>query len=81
MGVVMLSKPPSEKGPFRAWVEKLLVSPSFRRRGVARKLMKKLEELGKASGRTLLVSSPYLSRCVRMYLQCLTEYTNTNNAW
>ncbi|KAJ7472663.1 putative acetyltransferase [Mycena latifolia] len=35
----------SWKERFRGIVEKLLVSPNFRRRGMARKLMEKLEEL------------------------------------
>jgi ribosomal protein S18 acetylase RimI-like enzyme len=60
-GVVMLSKPPSETGPFRGVVEKLLVSPIFRRRGVARALMMKLEEAGREAGRTLLVSFTFKS--------------------
>jgi GNAT superfamily N-acetyltransferase len=55
-GVVMLSKPPSETGPFRGIVEKLLVNPSFRRRGVATTLMLKLEEAAAAEGQPLLVS-------------------------
>jgi len=55
-GIVMLSKPPSETGPFRGIVEKLLVSPSFRRRGVATTLMVVLEEVARAEGRPLLVS-------------------------
>lgn len=54
-GVVMLSKPDWETGPFRAYVEKLLVSPTYRRMGVAWKLMRKLEEVAKKEGRTLLV--------------------------
>jgi GNAT superfamily N-acetyltransferase len=55
-GVVMLSKPPSETGPFRGIVEKLLVNPSLRRRGVATTLMLKLEEAAAAEGQPLLVS-------------------------
>jgi ribosomal protein S18 acetylase RimI-like enzyme len=59
-GVVMLSKPPSETGPFRGFVEKLLVSPSFRKRGVARKIMEKVEEVSQAEGRWLMVSKVLL---------------------
>jgi ribosomal protein S18 acetylase RimI-like enzyme len=55
MGVVMLSTPPSETGPFRGWIEKLLVSPRFRRKGAATALMRKLEEEALRKGRTLLV--------------------------
>lgn len=56
-GVVVLSyaNPVAETGPFRGEVEKLLVSPRYRRRGVARRLMAKLEEVAKEEGRTLLV--------------------------
>ncbi|KAJ7472666.1 acyl-CoA N-acyltransferase [Mycena latifolia] len=45
----------AETGPFRGVIEKLLVSPNFRRRGIARKLMEKLEEVAKARGQTLLM--------------------------
>ena len=54
----MLVKPPSETRPFRGIVEKLLVSPNFRRRGVARRVLDKLEEVARKEGRTLLVSLP-----------------------
>ncbi|KAJ7168731.1 acetyltransferase [Mycena filopes] len=53
-GYVVLYRPLWETGPFRGVVEKLLVSPNFRRRGVARKLMEKLETEGKIRGQTLL---------------------------
>jgi len=55
MGVVMLRTPQSETGPFRGWVEMLLVSPKFRRKGAATALMAKLEEEAMNKGRTLLV--------------------------
>lgn len=56
-GYVMLSYPWSQTGPFRAEVLKLMVSPRFRRRGVARRVMGVLEEVARAKGRMLLVSS------------------------
>lgn len=56
-GYVFLEKPFSETGPFRASVQKLLVSPKYRRRGIARILMAKLEEVAREEGRTLIVSS------------------------
>ena len=56
-GVVMLSKPVSQTGPFRGIVEKLFVAPSWRRKGVAKLLMRKLEEVARRDGRTMLVSS------------------------
>ncbi|KAF9870324.1 GNAT family [Colletotrichum karsti] len=55
MGVVMLYMPYSETGPFRGYVEKLLVSPKFRRRGAARVLMSALEGESIRMGRTLLM--------------------------
>ncbi|KAL8862511.1 MAG: hypothetical protein Q9178_001009 [Gyalolechia marmorata] len=54
-GIVMLSKPDAETGPFRGAVEKLLVSPGWRRKGVARALMKRLEDVASEKGRTLLI--------------------------
>ncbi|TDZ22680.1 Acetyltransferase [Colletotrichum sidae] len=55
MGVAMLFMPYSETGPFRGYVEKLLVSPKFRRRGGARMLMSALEGESIRRGRTLLM--------------------------
>ena len=54
-GYVMLEKPVTETGPFRGNVEKLLVSPDHRRKGIGRRLMTKLEEEARKEGRTLLV--------------------------
>ncbi|KAI4284533.1 MAG: hypothetical protein L6R38_001356 [Xanthoria sp. 2 TBL-2021] len=54
-GVVMLWKPEAETGPFRAMVEKLLVSPDWRRKGVGRALMKDLEDVALEKGKTLLM--------------------------
>lgn len=54
-GYVALSMPETETGPFRGEVEKLLVSPDHREKGVAKAVMKKLEEVAKEKGRTLLV--------------------------
>ncbi|KAJ7767226.1 acetyltransferase [Mycena metata] len=54
-GYVALYRPLTETGPFRGSVEKLLVSPSFRRRGIAKKLMEKLEVEAKIHGQTLLL--------------------------
>lgn len=60
-GYVMLVKPFTETGPFRGPVEKLLISPRFRRRGLARKIMEKLEVVAREAGKTLLVSIPLFS--------------------
>lgn len=53
-GVVSLAIPWSETGPFRGTVEKLLVSPSHRRLGLARILMAKLECVDMKQGKTNL---------------------------
>ena len=55
-GYVQLHMPISESGPFRAYVQKLFVSPDFRRLGIASKMMYKLEELALARGRWNIVS-------------------------
>ncbi|KAF8198697.1 acyl-CoA N-acyltransferase [Mycena galopus ATCC 62051] len=54
-GYVMLYRLLNEVEPTRAGVEKLLVSPNFRRRGLARMMMEKLEEEAKSHGQTLLM--------------------------
>ncbi|KAJ7483538.1 acetyltransferase [Mycena latifolia] len=54
-GYVILFRPLTETGQFRGIVEKLLVSPNFRRRGIARNLMEKLEEVAKIHGQNLLM--------------------------
>ena len=56
-GYVTLNKPVTESGPFRAHVQRLFVSPDFRRQGIARKMMMKLEEVAKVQGRTYLVGT------------------------
>jgi GNAT superfamily N-acetyltransferase len=45
----------TETGPFRAAVEKLLVDPRFRRRGIAKRMMENLEEVARGKGLTMLV--------------------------
>ncbi|KAK4574216.1 hypothetical protein LTR86_001977 [Recurvomyces mirabilis] len=55
VGVVSLSMPPSETGPFRSLVEKLLVSPDHRYKGIARRLMEKLEEVALDKHRDLVM--------------------------
>lgn len=48
--------PVTETGPFRGYVEKMLVDPKYRQRGIARQLMAKLEDVAREKGRTVLVS-------------------------
>ncbi|CAD0107511.1 unnamed protein product [Aureobasidium uvarum] len=57
-GYVALGSQACETGPFRGSVEKLLVSPRYRRRGIAKRLMSKLEEVALARGTSLLAGSP-----------------------
>lgn len=54
-GVVELAHKLPPNQPHRAEVNKLLVHPDFRRRGLARKLMLRLEEEARTLGKTLLV--------------------------
>ena len=53
-GVVTLSTPFSETGPFRGTVEKLLICHSHRRLGLARLLMGELEAVALEHGKTIL---------------------------
>lgn len=54
-GVVSLYMPNSETGPFRSFVEKLMVSPDHRRKGYARSLMDEFERLAVERGRGMIV--------------------------
>lgn len=53
-GFVSLDMPFSETGPFRGMVEKMLVSPRHRYKGVARRAMAELETVAIERGRTVL---------------------------
>ena len=54
-GYVVLGMPECETGPFRGEVLKLMVSIKYRRMGIARRLMMKLEEVAREKHRELLV--------------------------
>ena len=54
-GYVCLLMPETETGPFRGIVEKLMVSPRHRRKGVARRVVEKLEAVAREKRRELLV--------------------------
>jgi len=56
LGTVSLAMRQSETGAMRGTVEKLIVDPGHRRRGIARQLMGKLEAEARTRGRTTLVS-------------------------
>jgi GNAT superfamily N-acetyltransferase len=55
-GYASLYMPFSETGPFRSIVEKLMVSPKQRRKGIARVVMKRIETLAEERNRGLIVS-------------------------
>ena len=59
-GVVMLQMNTTETGNYRGEVQKLIVSPHHRQKGIARRMMATLEEVAKAHGKTLLVCCPTL---------------------
>lgn len=48
-GVVMLGMPFAQTGPFRGVVEKLLVRPEYRKRGIAKAMMGVLEGVARES--------------------------------
>jgi acetyltransferase len=54
-GSVQLDLSPKQNGRHRAEVQKLLVLARCRRRGIARNLMRAIEEEARTAGRTLLV--------------------------
>jgi GNAT superfamily N-acetyltransferase len=58
-GYVMLGMPFAQTGQFRGIGEKLLVAPEHRNKGMAKKLMAKLEEVARKEGRLLLVSDEF----------------------
>ena len=54
-GYVCLMMPFAETGPFRGYVNKLMVSPRHRRKGVARQVMECLEAVAREKERFLLM--------------------------
>lgn len=54
-GVVSLNMPDTETGKHRSEVGRLLVSPDFRKRGMARELMRALEDVARDKGRWMVV--------------------------
>jgi GNAT superfamily N-acetyltransferase len=60
VGYAMLNDISTQTGPFRCSVEKLMVDPNVRRKGVGRLLMEKLDDVAWAKGLWLLVSTAVL---------------------
>lgn len=78
MGVVMLYMPPSETGPFRCMVEKLLIRKNFRGRGGAKLLMSALEAEALNRQRTMLVRFSALHRRFRLVDTLFTAFGHGN---
>jgi ribosomal protein S18 acetylase RimI-like enzyme len=55
-GVVSLGFPDTETGKHRSEVGRLIVSPDFRKRGLARRMMEVLEVVARERGRWMMVS-------------------------
>lgn len=55
-GFASLYMPFSQTGAFRSIVEKLMVSPRHRRKGIARAVMKRIEDVAEERKRGLIVS-------------------------
>ncbi len=68
-GVVLLTRSGRSNGPHRAEIQKLLVSPRFRRRGLGRALMVAAEEYAVAQGLTLLHLDTAGEDAERLYQQ------------
>jgi len=70
-GTVQLALVTKENGLHRAEVQKLLVHPRFRQRGIARSLMSAVERAALEAGRTLLVlDTEQGSTAERLYERC-----------
>nr|ABX82663.1 putative acetyltransferase [Trichoderma hamatum] len=67
-GIVELGMTEADTGPFRGDLEMLMVSPRYRRRGLASKLIDKLEEIAKEEKRTLLLLSTDIGSTAEKHL-------------
>ncbi|KAG6002002.1 hypothetical protein E4U21_003570 [Claviceps maximensis] len=68
LGIVELALSETETGSFRAEIEMLIVSPSYRRRGLATKLMRAAERAAEEHGKTLLTFSTTRDSVAEKYL-------------
>ncbi|KAM0255938.1 hypothetical protein ACHAQJ_005340 [Trichoderma viride] len=67
-GIVELGMTEADTGPFRGDVEMLMVSPNYRRRGLASKLIDEVEEIAREKKRTLLLLSTDIGSTAEKYL-------------
>ncbi len=67
VGTVTLAFATPENQPHRADLQKLLVAPSHRRRGIGRQLMANAESRAARAGRTLLVLDTATDEAARLY--------------
>ncbi|KAH8130680.1 hypothetical protein FP744_10006187 [Trichoderma asperellum] len=67
-GIVELGMTEADTGPFRGDLEMLMVSPKYRRRGMASKLIDALEEIAIEEKRTLLLLSTDIGSTAERYL-------------
>lgn len=67
-GVVSLYMPETETGRHRGEIGRLLVSPDFRKRGLARELMRAVEGLARERGKWMVVCLIYRLDCVIDFL-------------
>lgn len=76
-GIIELGMPEADTGPFRGDVELLMVSPKYRRRGLANRLIHDLEEIAREKKRTLLVSEISATRRCAEYLHGHSNWGQT----
>ncbi|KAL6875927.1 acyl-CoA N-acyltransferase [Trichoderma longibrachiatum] len=74
-GIVELGMPDADTGPFRGNLEMLMVSPRYRRRGLAARLISDLEEIAREEKRTLLQLSTDVGSTAEKYVYPRLGYT------
>jgi GNAT superfamily N-acetyltransferase len=83
-GIIELGMTEADTGPFRGDVEMLMVSPNYRRRGLASKLIDEVEVIAKEKKRTLLVSCEWNLVAMRvcklsaLNLTCIMQLLSTD---
>ncbi|KAL6862035.1 putative acetyltransferase [Trichoderma novae-zelandiae] len=74
-GIIELGMPDADTGPFRGDLEMLMVSPRYRRRGLAAQLISNLEETAREEKRTLLQLSTDVGSTAEKYVYPRLGYT------